>query len=118
MQGGLNPRLAAAGERTLDHVQVAQAGDIARADHRRSHVGQSPFGIADLEGVVLTTEIAASAGLLAGQDRDVPGNVRSSHGQLVTADGADRGVHDGRIGTVTRLHHICSALVIALLAYH
>ena len=48
----------------------------------------------------------------------MPGNVRPSHGQLVTADGADRGVHDGRIEAIARLHHIRSALMIALLADH
>ena len=48
----------------------------------------------------------------------MPGNVRPSDRQLVAADRADRGMLDGRIRAVARLHHVCSALVIALLAHH
>ncbi len=48
----------------------------------------------------------------------MPGNVGPADRQLVAADGADRGVLDGRIGSIAGLHQIRSALVVAFLAHH
>ena len=79
--------------------------------------GRRPLRVADLEGVVLAAEEPASARPLAGQDRDVPGDVRPADGQLVAADRADRRMLDRRVGAIARLHQVRPALVVPLLAH-
>ena len=97
--------------RSLDPRQLARPG------RGRRHVGQAALRVVHLEGVELVAEEPAAARPLAGQDRDVPGDVRPVDGQLVAADRPDRGVLDRRVGAVAGLHHVRPALVVALLAH-
>jgi hypothetical protein len=98
VQRRLDATTAAMGEGTLDDVEVADPRQLARLGRRRRHVGQAALRVVHLEGVELAAEEPAPARPLAGQDRDVPGDVRPVDGQLVAADRPDRGVLDRRVG--------------------
>ena len=61
VQGGLDAASPAAGEGPLDDVQVLDPRQLARAGHRRGHVGQLALRVADLEGVELAAQEPAPA---------------------------------------------------------
>ena len=75
VQRGVDPGLAAAGEGALEDLQISDPRRVAGGRHAGGDVGQGPFGIVGLEGVEFGAQEAAAAGPLAGEDRDVAGNL-------------------------------------------
>ena len=62
VQRGVDPGAPAAGEGSLDDLEVADPRQVARAGHAGRHIGQSPLRIADLERVELAPQEAARLG--------------------------------------------------------
>src|SRR5262249_39992516 len=115
---GVNTPASTAGESALKYLQIAYARRIARGRNAGRNVGQRTLGITHLERVEFRSQKPRPARPLSGEDRDMPRDVRAANGQLVAADRADRGMFDGRVGSIACLHQIRAALVVALFAHH
>jgi len=102
-------------DRPLGHhpVPVDQQRHLAGGPQRE--VGSALRRIAHLEGVVLVSQKSAASGPLAWQNRNMAGNLRPVHGELVRDNGADRRMHDRRLRPVAGLHVVGAALVVPFL---